>query len=150
MTVKAMDAAGNIGTGTFTITVRDTTAPVISRLSASPDSIWPPNHKMVPVTLTALVMDKVDPAPVTRIVQVTSEDTDDDHEKSKDKSNGAWEITGPLTLKLRAEDHVAYLITVESCDSSGNVSARSIRIEVAKEHDGRDDHDDHGRRRQYR
>jgi MBG domain/HYR domain/Carbohydrate binding module (family 35) len=128
VTASATDAASNIATGAFTITVRDTTAPLISGLSASPDSIWPPNHKMVLVTLTALVTDEVDSAPVTRIVSVTSE-----NDRGKSKSQGAWEITGPLTLKLRAVAHTSYLITVESRDLFGNVSARSVTVRV--EHD---------------
>jgi hypothetical protein len=125
VTVSATDTAGNIATGAFTITVRDTTAPLICSLSASPDSIWPPNHKMIPVTLTALVTDEVDSAPVTRIVSVTSE-----NDRSKSKSQGAWEITGPLTLKLHADKHTSYLITVESRDLFGNVSARSVTVRL--------------------
>ena len=128
VTASATDAASNIATGAFTITVRDTTAPLISGLSASPDSIWPPNHKMVLVTLTALVTDEVDSAPVTRIVSVTSE-----NDRGKSQSQGAWEITGPLTLNLRAVAHTSYLITVESRDLFGNVSARSVTVRV--EHD---------------
>jgi MBG domain/HYR domain/Fibronectin type III domain/Carbohydrate binding module (family 35) len=127
VTASATDTRGNVATGSFVITVRDTTAPLISGLSASPDSIWPPNHKMVLVTLTALVTDEVDSAPVTSIVSVTSES------KHGSKQQGAWEITGPLTVKLRAVQHTDYSITVESRDRFGNVSARSVMVRV--EHD---------------
>jgi hypothetical protein len=127
VTVSATDNAGNLATGVFTVTVRDTTAPLISGLSALPGSIWPPNHKMTLVTLMAIVTDAVASAPVTRIVSVTIENADDNRRKL-----GAWEITGPLTLKLRADKHISYLITVESRDLFGNVSARSVIVKVSR------------------
>lgn len=46
----ATDSAGNVSAFTSTITVEDTIAPVIVSVSADPKVLWPPNHKMVPVT----------------------------------------------------------------------------------------------------
>ena len=40
-----------------TVTVVDRTAPAISRLNASPNVLWPPNHKMVAVSLAAAAAD---------------------------------------------------------------------------------------------
>ena len=35
------------------IRLEDTVAPAIASAAASPSVLWPPNHKMVPVTVTA-------------------------------------------------------------------------------------------------
>jgi hypothetical protein len=131
----AADSSGNEATKSFFVTVKDTTAPVIQSLTASPNTLWPPNHKMVPVLLTAQVNDVADPAPTTLIVSVTSNEPvngDGDGDTAPD-----WEITGALTLNLRAErrgdgNGRIYTITVESRDVSGNVSARTVTVSVPK------------------
>src|SRR5579859_6891458 len=72
VTCNASDAAGNAAVPTmFSVVVRDTTPPVISTVSASPNAIWPPNGKMVPVTVTATANDAVDPSPVCSLTSIT-------------------------------------------------------------------------------
>jgi predicted extracellular nuclease len=121
------------GSASGTLVINDTGAPVISSLTASPAVLWPVNHKMVGVTITAVVADDVDGAPITKIVAVSC----------NEPSNGAgdgntpadWQITGALTLNLRAEragnagDRI-YTITVESRDHSGNASTRNVSVTV--------------------
>jgi hypothetical protein len=126
VTATATDEQGATTTGTFTVTVRDTTAPVIRSLTASPNSITPPNNRMVPVTITADVVDAVDPTPATRIISVTS----------NQDITGDFTITGPLTLEVRAErdggqDRV-YTVTVESRDDFNNVSTATVTITVPR------------------
>ena len=104
-----------------------TSPPSFQSLTASPAKLWPPNHKMVPVTLTADVTDKVDPSPTVRIISVAS----------NENSYGAdWEITGDLRLNLRAEragggSGRVYTITVESYDYLGNRSTADVNVVVA-------------------
>jgi len=159
VTLNAVDAAGNASTASFTVTVRDTTAAVIQGLTATPGVLWPPNHKLVAVTLTALVSDVVDPAPLTRIVSVSSlelpktsrdDDCDDDDEHDRkirhSRNDPDWVITGDLTLQLRAEragqgGGRVYTITVESSDAAGNVSTGTVTVTVPKSQ-GRG-HDNH-------
>ena len=43
-----------------TVTVVDEEAPVISSVSTSPNKLWPPNHKFVPVVLTVDASDNCD------------------------------------------------------------------------------------------
>lgn len=131
--VSAIDSAGNTSTGSFTVTVQDTTAPAIEQLTASETSLWPPNHKLVAVTLAATVTDAVDPSPVTRIISVTS------NEPVEGEGSGStspdWVITGDLSVQLRAEragggSGRVYTITVESRDASGNASVQTVLVTV--------------------
>ncbi len=114
----AVDAHGNVATGSFTVTVVDTTAPVISAVTPDPSSLWAPNHKMAPVTIGVWAGDAVDPAPACRITGVSGDDG---------ASASDWLVTGPLTLSLRAErlgkgNGRTYTIGVVCVDGSGNVS----------------------------
>ncbi len=54
-----------------TITVADDTPPGMC-LSANPQTLWPPNHKMVPVTIAVSASDNYDPAPSCKIISVAS------------------------------------------------------------------------------
>jgi hypothetical protein len=63
VTCTASDASGNAVSGSFDVTVRDTTAPTISALVASPHVLWPSNHRLVPAALVADVVDVADPNP---------------------------------------------------------------------------------------
>jgi hypothetical protein len=129
VTCAARDAAGNLGSASFPVTVRDATPPVIASLTPSPSLLWPPNRQMIPVTIAAEVSDAADRSPVCRIAAVTSND------RSRDTRD--WAITGALTLQLRAELSPAagaegrvYAIDIACTDASGNsiVGAAKVRV----------------------
>lgn len=135
VTATAIDADGHTATGTFTVTVRDTTAPVFNSLTASPEVIKPRNHQMVPVTLTAAVADAVDSSPTTRIVSVASSEPVSGLGSGDQAPD--WEVTGPLTLNLRAESSNlgtgrVYTITVESRDAAGNARTKTVTVTVPR------------------
>jgi hypothetical protein len=130
---SATDAHGNRSNGSFTVTVQDTTPPQVAHIEASPNLIWPPNHKMVSVSVTVVAVDTVDPAPVSRIISVTSSQPvngNGDGNTSPD-----WTITGPLTVDLRAEraqgQDRLYTITVETSDFSGNKTQSTVTVLVS-------------------
>jgi hypothetical protein len=111
----------------------DGEAPVVAAVSATPALLWPPNHQMVSVAVSALVTDDEDPTPVVRIVSIESdepEDGDDDGSTSPDA-----EITGDLTANLRAErsgtgDGRVYTITVVAEDDAGNETLATVAVSV--------------------
>jgi len=140
VSVVATDSEGNSSTCSTTVTVVDTIAPVIVRVAATPNCLWPPNHQMVPVLVDARVTDECGPTR-WRIVSIKSNQAVD----AKGSGNTApdWEITGPHTANLRAERSGIegtriYTITVQATDVSGNLSNRKS-VEVIVAHDmGRD------------
>ena len=56
----ATDAADNTASGSFDITVSDTEAPKVTLNSASPSSLWPPNHSWRDVSLDFDASDNCD------------------------------------------------------------------------------------------
>jgi hypothetical protein len=130
----ATDTHNNTAHGSFTVTVRDTTPPTIVSITANPNSLWPPNHKMVAVTVTVIASDLVDPHPTSHIISITSNEAingNGDGNTSPD-----WEITGPLTANIRAEraggtDRV-YTITIETTDFSGNTAHGTVTVTVGQ------------------
>jgi hypothetical protein len=132
----ATDTHNNTARGSFTVTVRDTTPPVIASVTASPNNLWPPNHQMVNVTVSVIASDAVDPAPTSVIYSVSSNQPINgtgDGDTAPD-----WQITGPLTLQLRSEraSGIAriYTITIATTDASGNTSYGTVTVTVG---DGR-------------
>jgi pimeloyl-ACP methyl ester carboxylesterase len=103
----------------------DTTPPAIASVAADPDVLWPPNHKMVAVTIAVEVSDDSDPDPVCAISGVTANEPID----------GDFAITGPLTVDLRAERLGSgvgrvYTVAVECSDASGNVASAGADVLV--------------------
>jgi hypothetical protein len=129
----ATDAYNQTTTGSFSVTVADSTPPVVTSIVASPSNLWPPNHKMVAVRVTVTAQDAVDAAPVSKIVTVTSNQPVNG--PGDGNTTPDWEITGPLTLNLRAEraggaDRL-YSIEVATKDFSGNSTTSTVVVSVA-------------------
>jgi hypothetical protein len=144
--VTATDRASNARSGSFRVTVRDTTAPQFVELKAIPDTLWPADGELKRVRIQARVTDAVDPRPHTRIVSVASDEPappaphgcdGPSHHGSHGCPEPDWVITGDLTLKLRAErdpqgDGRVYTITVESRDDAGNVATGTTTVKVPR------------------
>jgi hypothetical protein len=132
------DSHGKSNSCAATVTVVDQTAPRITASSARPNVLWPPDHKMVEVRLTAEIADTCSPA-TWRIIAVTSNEG-----TTGDKGNPSpadWEITGEHTVMLRAEragngaDQI-YTIALQAADGYGNLSS-SYNVTVRVPHDAR-------------
>ena len=133
VTLVVTDSATNTASCSTIVTVVDTIAPVIAALSASPKTLWPPNHKMVDVKLRATVSDACGPVG-WKITQVSSNESVNG--KGDGNTSSDWQITGDHTLKLRAErsgkgDGRVYTITVVATDAAGNHSAaKTVPVKV--------------------
>lgn len=127
------DGNGNTATQTQTVIVKDTIPPVIKNLTASPNVLWPANHKMARVTVNASASDNCGGNPVCRITSVSSNEPVNglgDGDTAPD-----WEIIGKLALKLRAErsgkgSGRIYTISVMCADVVGNSSTGEVSVSV--------------------
>ena len=111
----------------------DVTAPVIASMSASPNVLWPPNHKFVPVSIATSVSDACDPAPHCAISSVSSNEPVNglgDGDTSPD-----WIVTGASTLLVRAERSGTgtgrvYTVGTTCTDAAGNPATGSTTVTV--------------------
>jgi hypothetical protein len=130
--LKVIDAYGQADEDSTTVTVKDSTPPTISQISASPKSLSPPNHKMVPVTLTVAASDQCS-TPTCKITSVSSNESTNG---TGDGNTAAdWQITGASTVNLRAErsgngSGRTYTITVACTDGSGNTATKTTAVTV--------------------
>jgi predicted extracellular nuclease len=110
----------------------DATPP--SRLAtASPDLLWPPNHKYV--TVNVVVSDDRDPAPSFELLAVTSNEPDDAPGDADGKTKNDIVIVDDDTFRLRAERSedgsgrvykIRYLVT----DACGNQTQAKAKVRV--------------------
>lgn len=133
LTLRVTDSAGEQAEDAVQVTVRDTTPPSVGSIGASPSVLWPPNHAMVPVTVSVTTSDICDPNPVSRILNVTcNEPVNSGGDGNTDPDTT---IVGDLALLLRAERSGTgtgrvYTITVECRDASGNAATAQTRVTV--------------------
>lgn len=137
---NAVDDAGNVTAGSFTVTVtNDVIVPPNSDcIITSKSVLWPPNHKLVPVSVWLNFGGKKIKYSSARIVSVTSNEPETGlwpYDMAPD-----WEIVNgkQLKLKLRAErdDHGngrVYTITVEAKDKMGNEYLCKTTVTVPKD-----------------
>jgi hypothetical protein len=135
ITLTVSDPAGHTSSDSVVITVIDLTPPAITAATASPAVLIQANHQMVPVTVAVSATDNCDRSVTCRIVSVTSNEPVEglgDGDTAPD-----WEITGTLTLNLRAERSGkgtgrVYTIAVECTDSSNNKSTSTVAVNVPR------------------
>jgi hypothetical protein len=133
--VVVTDSANYTASCSTTVTVVDTTPPVIANGCASPNSLWPPNHKMVPVTVRAKVTDNCGPVTWTIISVASNEPVNGlgDGDTGPD-----WQIVGDHTVLLRAErsgkgNGRLYTLTLQAKDEAGNLSdPATVTVKVPK------------------
>jgi HYR domain-containing protein/uncharacterized protein DUF11 len=129
----ASDSGGATSTCTFAVTVVDVEPPVITSATATPGVLWPPNHKMVPVSFSVTVHDNCDASPFCHVVSIASNEPVDDG--GDGHTSPDWLITGALTADLRAErsGHGSgriYTNTLACTDDSLNSSSANVFVTV--------------------
>lgn len=141
----ATDAAGNTRTCTFTVTVKDVTAPVITVNGQSP-TLWPPNHQYVSISVADLVAsasDLCDPGVNLSSVYIAKV-TSDEPENTAGDGNTLNDILiagNCKSVQLRSErigsgNGRVYTITFKVTDSSGNSSTATAKVTVPKSQNG--------------
>lgn len=119
--VACTDASGNSTPGSVDVVVPpDTTAPVISNVSADPSTISPPNGAGVTVTVSVTATDNVDASPVCELSNISVVPS----------GTGEYGITGPLTAKVRAVGGRTYTLVVTCRDAARNQSSAAVAVVV--------------------
>jgi hypothetical protein len=108
----------------------DTTPPSL-QLTTSPATLWPPNNKLVAVTVAAEASDDTDPRPAVKLVSVTC---DDACSLEKDVVGAALD-TDDRTFQLRATrmgpgGGRTYTITYGATDAAGNRATKAAAVRV--------------------
>ncbi|MDQ3168936.1 MAG: VCBS repeat-containing protein, partial [Acidobacteriota bacterium] len=117
------------GTTSRSVTIkRDTTGPAITSATANPGMLWPPNNKMVAVTVSVNASDAGAGLASCIIDSVDSNEGGSAHEPDV-------ELTGPLTLNLRAErtgggNGRIYTARISCADRAGNRSTTTATVAV--------------------
>lgn len=126
ITVTVSDAVGNTSSAGIPLTVTNMMAPTGYCLTASPNVLSPPNHRLVPITVIVTPMNSCDAPPTSQITSVTCNES---------ASPNDIQITGNLTLNLAATragngNGRVYTITVLSTDAFGNSSSGTVTVTV--------------------
>jgi len=128
LTLTVTDLAGNSASTNVPLTITNSNPPVIQSVTANLNVLNPPNHQLVPVTVSVVLSDTCGARPVSKIVSITSSET---------ISPGDIQFTGDLSVLLAASRDPSgpgrvYTITVQSTNASGNSSTASVMVTVTK------------------
>ena len=133
ITLTVDDGRGGTASDMTVVTVHDTTRPTVKSMRSSSNVLWPPNHRMVPVTLFPSVSDTCHAAQSCYIIAVSSNEPLNGIGDGNTASD--WQITGDLTVNLRAErsgngSGRVYTITVQCDDGSENIATKTMTVTV--------------------
>lgn len=131
ITYVATDGFGNQARAIQRVSVVDNTPPTITGASVSASVLWPPNHKMVEVTVGYASTDNCG-GPSCSLGVASNEPIDGtgDGDTAPD-----WEIVDTHRVRLRAERSGTgtgrtYTITITCTDGSGNVATQRLAVTV--------------------
>ena len=132
VTCTATDSAGRQTSCAFQVTVSDTQPPVLGAAAVDKPVLRPPNHKMVPVTVSYSVADNCG-APTVCALSVTSNEpvnVSGDGNTSTD-----WQVVDAHHVLLRAErsgkgNGRIYTVGVTCSDAQGNASHGDVTVQV--------------------
>lgn len=136
-TFVVTNTSGKTASCSFSVTVKDNFAPLITNISANPAQLWPSNHTMKDVTVNYNTWDNC--GAVTSLLSVSS------NEPVTGTGNGDigpdWMIVDNHHLKLRAEragngGGRIYTITITGKDAAGNITKENTTVLVPHDNGG--------------
>ncbi len=134
VTCSVSDNSGNPASASFAVTVVDATPPSITSVTPSATSLWPPNHKLVPISVAVVASDAVSSTQCS-LSSVTS--SEPDNGVGDGDTVGDIQGMSGLNVLLRAEragggPGRVYTLTVTCTDGAGNASSASRTVTVQK------------------
>jgi hypothetical protein len=143
VTLRVTDASGATDTDELQVSVFDTTPPELS-VSLSPSVLFPPNHRMVPITATVTARDACGSASVVLAAFSSSEDDDAPGTGDGQTTGDVQDVTiGSLDLEfvVRAEragtgPGRVYSAVYSADDGRGNAIARPAAVLVPHDQGG--------------
>jgi endo-1,4-beta-xylanase len=133
ITYWSVDNAGNVEQAKTTTVKLDKTAPTLN-ITLDKTTLWPANHKMVPVTATINASDETSGINSVVLTSITSNEKLQSDDIQNAKVNVP--ITGSTTsFDLRADrlghgNGRIYTITFTATDKAGNVVTKSVDVAV--------------------
>jgi hypothetical protein len=132
VSVGVTDDGTNVVMCSSTIVVVDTTPPVIESVTATPNLLWPPNHKMRTVQVRVVATDLCGPVR-WRITDIESNEDIDG--RGDGHTSPDWNITGLHKAAVRAEragpgNGRIYTLHVRAWDESENSTNGLVRVYV--------------------
>lgn len=133
-TCTATTQGGSTTTCSFPVTVNDVQGPIVTAPTASPSSLWPPNHSLKDVTIAYTTADNCTlPSSITCALSVASNEPingTDDGDTTPD-----WVVVDAHHVKLRAERSGigtgrVYTVTVTCNDAAGVSSSQTVTVTV--------------------
>nr|WP_321465681.1 hypothetical protein [uncultured Desulfobulbus sp.] len=128
ITWNYVDDNGNSSIQQQNVIIKDRTPPQIYFVQASPDRLWPPNHKMIQVTIDVKAHDNCDSQPRCSIRAVSSNG-------QLNKKEPDWRLISDLLVELRAERDGAkrdrqYEISIACTDMANNTATATVNVIV--------------------
>jgi hypothetical protein len=123
---------GQCDIGAIEFQPSDTTPPMITSVSVTPETLWPPNGKLVPVTLVATIMD------TGSGVRTTSFAVEDEYGSIEPRgsltlgTNGSYTATFLLQASRKGNDNDGrlYTIAVRTFNNAGNEGSATTSVTV--------------------
>lgn len=139
------DDGTNFVTCTSHVVVQDTTPPTIDSITATPNLLWPPNHKMKRIGLNVRAHDVCGPT-TWRISSIESNEPVDG--RGDGNTSPDWSINAPHGAWVRAEragpgNGRVYTIHIEVSDDSNNSTNGTVTVSVPHDRGHRKFHDKH-------
>jgi hypothetical protein len=135
VTWTAQDGGNDSQSCVQTVVVKDFQPPTITGAETAPASLWPPNHKMVPVTVNYDVTDRCEAASA---IACSLDVSSNEPVIGKGAGDTApdWIVVDPHHVQLRSEKASrgagrVYSIVITCRDANGNRSRKTTAVKVS-------------------